>query len=196
MNTSKLRTFIAICPPPPILAALGDLVAALARRWPQQSVRWVRPAGIHLTLRFLGEAAAEQVATLRAGLDQVAVQHAPFELHLKSLGCFPNPRRPRVIWVGLEDLEERLRELQRAVEEQVRSLGWEPEERTFRPHLTLGRVRQRQRPPEATWVRQPPGLSFRAEAIELIQSRLKPSGAEYTTLERALLGFPRSENGK
>ena len=120
-------------------------------------MRWVRPAGIHLTLRFLGDAPAEQVAAVRAGLDQVAVQCAPFELHLKSLGCFPNLRRPRVIWVGLEDPEERLRELQRAVEEQVRSLGWELEERTFRPYLTLGRVRQRQRSSEATWARQPPG---------------------------------------
>ena len=159
-------------------------------------MRWVRSAGIHLALRFLGDAPAEQVAAVRAGLDQVAVQCAPFELHLKSLGCFPNLRRPRVIWVGLEDPEERLGELQKAVEEQVRSLGWEPEERTFRPHLTLGRVRQRQRSPEDTWVQQPPGLGFRAEAIELIQSHLKPSGAEYTTLQRALLGFPRSENGK
>ena len=157
-------------------------------------MRWVRPAGIHLTLRFLGDAPAEQVAAVRAGLDQAAVQCAPFELHLKNLGCFPNLRRPRVIWVGLEDPEERLGELQKAVEEQVRSLGWEPEERTFRPHLTLGRVRQR--PPEDTWVQQPPDLGFRAEAIELIQSHLKPSGAEYTTLQRALLGFPRSENGK
>ena len=196
MQASKLRTFIAICPPPPILAALGDLVAVLARRWPQQGVRWVRPAGIHLTLRFLGEAAAEQVASLRAGLDQMAVQCAPFELHLKSLGSFPSLRRPRVIWVGLEDPEERLGKLQRAVEEQVRSLGWELEERAFRPHLTLGRVHRQQRPPDGSWVQGPPDLSFRAEAIELIQSRLQPSGAEYTTLGQALLGFQGSENSK
>ena len=133
---------------------------------------------------------------MRTGLDQMAVQCTPFELNLKSLGCFPNLRRPRVIWVGLEDPEERLRALQKAVEEQVRSLGWEPEERAFRPHLTLGRVRPRQRLPEGTWVQQPPKMVFRAEAIELIQSHLMPSGAEYTTLERAFLGFPRSENGK
>ena len=185
---AKKRTFIAIRLSDEVLELLGELSAQVARAWPEQSVRWVKPEGMHLTLRFLGDTEEEQVSALAAGLDEVADASAPFALHLEGMGCFPNPRRPRVIWVGLQDFEEQLLPLQKVAELLARSRGWEREKRVFKPHLTLGRVRERAAPPAGEWMREPPALSFQVEAIELIESRLQSSGAEYTTLHRAVLG--------
>ncbi len=187
MNASKIRTFIAIRLPHSVLKALGTLSVEVARPWPDRSVRWVRPEEVHLTLRFLGDTGQEQVAAVRAALDQVAARTAPFELRLEGMGCFPNPRRPQVIWVGVEDPGKQLAKLQKAVEHSLRPLGWEREARRFVPHLTLGRVRERQRPPHGEWMQNPPLLAFQVEAVELIESRLKPTGAEYSTLHRATL---------
>ena len=189
MNSAlKIRTFIAVRLPPAVLQALGEVSEQVAREWPEKSVRWVRPENMHLTLRFLGDTEGEKVPALGAGLDEVAGEVAPFELQLDGMGCFPNARRPRVVWVGLQDSEERLVQLQKVVERLVRQLGWKREEgRRFRPHLTLGRVRERQRPPAGEWIQVPPSLSFRVGEVELIESRLKPSGAEYTTLHRSAL---------
>lgn len=185
---SQIRTFIAIRLPGDVLGALAVLADQLASTWPEGSVRWARPEGVHLTLRFLGETDEERVPALASAMSQAADDVPPFALRLAEMGCFPNPRRPRVIWVGIEDADERLTRLQKGMERLARSLGWEKEKRAFSPHLTLGRVRDRALPPEGEWLLQPPPLSFHVDAVELIESRLKPSGAEYVALHRALLG--------
>ncbi len=137
-----LRTFIAVRLPEPVLEALGKLAAGVAQDWPPRGVRWVRAEGIHLTLRFLGDTEEEQIAALKLGLDEAVAGFAPFELCFGDMGCFPNVRRPRVIWAGVADAGERLAPLQKAVERMVRAQGWEREQgKAFRPHLTLGRVR-------------------------------------------------------
>ena len=102
---------------------------------------------------------------------------------------FPAPRRPRVIWAGLGDSEERLPPLQRGVEKLAQGLGWPPEEREFRAHLTLGRVRQ-QKPvarPSPDWLVEPVSLLFAVDSVELIESRLHPTGARYRTLHQVEL---------
>ena len=182
-----LRTFIAVKPTDDVLAELARLSAGLADQWPPRTVRWVRPQNIHLTLRFLGVTDPDLVPALGAGLDAAAAPAVPFTLRLEGLGCFPNARRPRVIWVGLRDPDERLVLLKEAVERMVRSLGWEGEDRAFRPHLTLGRVRDGARPPSGDWMRQPPDHSFEVGALHLMESRLQPQGAEYATLHSAPL---------
>lgn len=182
-----IRTFIAIRLPELVLEALGQLSAGVAQDWPPQSVRWARKEGLHLTLRFLGDTEEKQITALQLGLDEAVAGFAPFELCLDGMGCFPNPRRPRVIWVGVADEQERLAALQKAMEGLVRLHGWEREKgKAFKPHLTLGRVRQGQWPPR-TWLRPPPALAFQVDEVELIESRLKPAGAEYLTLHRASL---------
>ena len=182
-----IRTFIAIRLPDPILEALGTLAGDLARNWPAWSVRWVRAEGIHLTLRFLGNTDADLLPALKSGLDEAIADFAPFELRLDDMDCFPNPHRPRVLWVGVRDEEDRLASLQKAVELMVQKCGWEREDKVFKPHLTLGRMKDRQRPPQGEWLLRPPDLAFEVGAIELIESRLKPTGAEYVTLHQAPL---------
>jgi 2'-5' RNA ligase len=151
-------------------------------------VRWVAPEGIHLTLRFLGEVDEARLDELGAALEQaVAGREAP-RLAPGSLGAFPSLRRPRVIWIGLEEDGRRLEPLHVAVEGAARLLGWPAETRAFRPHLTLGRVRDPRRgvPPElvqalaaervATWPSSP------QRCVALMRSHLSPHGARYEEL--------------
>ena len=177
------RAFVAIRVP----AALGKLSDEMRPLWPAQGVGWVRPENLHLTLRFLGAAEDAQIAVLREGLTDVAARHEGFVAAIEQSGCFPNRRRPKVIWAGVADAAGRLGALQRDVEEVVCAAGWEPEERDFRPHVTLGRVRAGVHPPSGKWSGELPRLQVPVEAVELIESILKPAGAEYRTLHRAVL---------
>jgi RNA 2',3'-cyclic 3'-phosphodiesterase len=183
-----IRTFIAVELPKGVRAALVGSIREVARCWDERGVRWVGEENMHLTLRFLGETDPDLVSALSAGLDRVVGEEEGFELGLGEMGCFPNPRRPKVIWVGLRDEGERLGGLQTRVERLACDQGWERERRVFRPHLTLGRVRERARPPGGEWLRDPERLCFRVERVLLIQSELRQSGAVYTTLHAALLG--------
>lgn len=155
--------------------------------WPAQGVSWVRSENLHLTLRFLGVAEDTQIAALREGLTAVSARHEGFVATTEKSGCFPNRRRPKVIWAGVADADGRLGALQRDVEGVVCAAGWEPEERDFRPHVTLGRVRAEVRPPRSKWSGELPRLQVPVKAVELIESVLKPTGAEYRTLHRAVL---------
>ena len=182
-----IRTFIAIKSPVLVTERLGRLANVMRSRWPEQSVRWVAPENIHLTLRFVGDAAETQIAALSQGLEAIAAGYQAFTLTLGKSGTFPSGRRAKVIWTGLTDERGSLSELQQKVEALVLQLGWEPEERVFRPHLTLGRVRQGIRAPTGEWLEHPPPMEFEVQEIELVSSLLKPGGAEYRTLCRAVL---------
>lgn len=151
-------------------------------------MRWVKPGNMHLTLRFLGATPPAKVAALATTLGAVAAGQAPLKMALDGLGGFPSRRRPQVLWVGLGGDRDGLTALQGAVEGAVGALGWPAEERAFRPHVTLGRVRGKQRPPAAAWQPEVPPLSFELDAVELVESRLQPSGAVYRVLCRAELG--------
>jgi 2'-5' RNA ligase len=137
----KIRAFIAISLPIKVARALGRVSQILAEQVPPKSVRWVTPDRIHLTLRFLGNIDEAKVAAIATELDKVAAEHRAFTLYLDELGSFPNRKRPRVIWVGLEGEEDRLQTLRKAIDTGLIRLGWEPEDRPFRAHLTLGRVK-------------------------------------------------------
>ncbi|MFA6111411.1 MAG: RNA 2',3'-cyclic phosphodiesterase [Candidatus Latescibacterota bacterium] len=182
-----LRTFIAVELPEPVRAVLAEVSRQAASCWPANAVRWVRIDGIHLTLRFLGDTGEDRLPELRNGLDRLAAGLSAFDLSLAGTGCFPNPRRPRVVWVGVADPEECLSRLQRGVEHLVRELGWEREGRPFQAHLTLGRVREPAGPAPADWAVPVEPLSFRVDRIALIESRLRPEGAEYHRLHAASL---------
>ena len=138
-----IRAFIAVPLPHPLLRKLGALQRKLERQMPPRSVRWVRPEGIHLTLQFLGDTNVDRIPDIERALAVVA-RHAPAcTFAVGRLGCFPNPCRPRVIWVGVEEPTGRLARLRDAIEEVMAAFGYEPEGRRFAPHLTLGRVHRR-----------------------------------------------------
>jgi 2'-5' RNA ligase len=189
-----IRAFIAIPLPHPLLDKLAHLQQQLGEQVPPRSVRWVRAEGIHLTLKFLGDTSTEKLPDIKQALAAVA-RHAPTcTSTVEGLGCFPNPRRPRVVWVGVQEPTGWLEVLQDAVEETMTHFGYEREKRSFKPHLTLGRVHRRASRGDAAQVGEvvastTVGLlaEVPVDRFGLIRSVLKPTGAEYTTLEEFLL---------
>ncbi len=184
---STIRAFIAVELPKPVKDALGDVAQMLAGRVPRGAVRWVRPEQMHLTLRFLGDTAVGQLPAVQSVMDSVTSGHSPFIMHLNGTGCFPNAQRPRVIWVGLAGDEARLHALKAALDERLVSLGWPPEDKTFRAHLTLGRVKDEREVQGVEWAANVPPLDMPVTAIHLIESQLRPSGPIYTTRHTARL---------
>ena len=194
--SERWRLFIAIDLGP---AARDALIAAQAAcRRLDLPVRWVDPAGAHLTLKFLGETERALVPALGDVLQAVAAEHQPFTLHTAAPGFFPNPRRPRVLWLGLAGALDRILRLHAAVDTGLAPLGFPRETRPFSPHLTLGRVRDDRA--GALVVAMPhlaaafadiadrPSAPLPVAAIHLIRSELRPSGPRYTTLLTAPLG--------
>jgi len=159
------------------------------QRHPLDGLRWVRPEGIHLTLKFLGETPREKVAPITQALAGSTVGVAPHELSLGKLGSFGSRGSPRVLWVDLDGDLEPLRRLAAQVERALVPLGFPPEGRRFSPHLTLARVR----PESAREVAGPlaqavaavsaPKTAIEVRQVSLMQSKLGPGGAVYTQLE-------------
>jgi 2'-5' RNA ligase len=192
-----LRTFIAIELDEGLKDHLDRLQKDLRERLSPRSVRWVRPDGIHLTLKFLGETPLEKVDAVKDALAQAAAEVEPFTFRVGGLGCFPNSRRPRVVWVGLYEPLGRLARLRNAVEAKVAPLGFPTERRAFEPHLTLGRVQRYASRSEIREIGEAVETAaigtigtieeMTATVVSYIKSDLQPSGAVYTTLFQARL---------
>ncbi len=186
-----LRLFVAVN----LSAEIRErLVAAQEHlRRARADVSWVRPENIHITLKFLGETAEERVEAIRRALHAVASEHAAFRLAVAGVGTFGG-RVPRVVWIGVTEGAEPLTALAGHVESSLADLGFPREKRGFTAHLTLGRVRSGKNVGElAAAIREIQEERFgavAADAFELIQSRLHPSGSVYTTLDRFVLQAP------
>jgi 2'-5' RNA ligase len=184
-----IRSFVALDIPVKTQEALAGLTHELQRT--QAPVSWVMADRIHLTLKFLGNVPAGQIEAIQEALAPVAAEFAPFPLQPSGCGAFPTIKQMRVVWVGLRGDEKALFSLQKSVEKALAPLGFEPEDRPFRAHLTLGRVKGRQHQralQEALLSLQ----GFEAEAFDvtelvLYKSDLMPQGARYTPLFRAAL---------
>ncbi|MGC9333020.1 MAG: RNA 2',3'-cyclic phosphodiesterase [Anaerolineae bacterium] len=188
---STLRTFIAIELDGGLKEDLARLQDHLQAEMPPRSVRWVRPEGIHLTLKFLGDTTPGQVEQVKEALARVAAGAGPITFGLGGVGCFPHTRRPRVVWVGLHEPTGDLAHLRDAVEAHVAPLGFPTEKRPFSPHLTLGRVQRHASNAEVRQVGEAVAASaigdigeMTATGLSYIRSKLTPGGAVYTTLAR------------
>lgn len=195
---STLRTFVAVELDEELKGNLVHLQDHLRDRVAPRSVRWVRPEGIHLTLKFLGDTPLAQVDEVKAALTEAAGEVSSFTFTVEGLGCFPSARRPRVLWVGLQEPSGTLRRLQEAVEAHVAPIGFPTEKRAFHPHLTLGRVQRYASKSEIREIGELVSASdlgmvdeMSVTAVSYIKSELKPSGAVYTTLLEARLGEPK-----
>ncbi len=189
----EIRSFIAIEIPEPVRRNIGDLQKKLKQA--SADVKWVRPEGIHLTLKFLGNISLPDVEKLAQALSSVVESHEPFELRILGLGGFPTGRNPRVLWVGVDRGAEKALSLQRAIEEKAGEVQFPPENRAFKPHLTLGRVRSskgREALSQMMEIHKNIEIgTFQADAVFLFRSELKPSGAVYTKLKTFSLGGKR-----
>ncbi len=189
---SLLRAFIAIDIPPEIRQAISSQTASL-RKDSGRAVRWVDVKNIHLTLKFLGEVSSANLNLLAQTLRAECEQTAPFTVSVEGLGCFPNLRRPRVLWIGLVAPPE-LNRLQRHVEASTTRLGYAPEDKPFSPHLTIGRAREQASPAELQALRSLLERTtvtnlgtFTVDEVHLYKSDLKPEGPIYTQFATARL---------
>lgn len=187
-----LRAFIAIEIPTEIKKAISAQTASLQKD-AVQTVRWVAPDNLHLTLKFLGEISPANVEFLSAAIKAECERHHPFEVVVEKLGCFPNSRHPRVIWIGL-GIPQELNHLQSQVEAVAAQLGYPPEERPFSPHLTIGRIREQAASTEIQSLRSLLEKTtigtlgtFTARAVHLFRSDLQPGGPKYSLLASAPL---------
>ena len=189
-----IRAFIAIELPESVLAELGRVEDRLKPQVPHDTIRWVKPDSIHLTLKFLGQVPSDQLELIVSSLKVAAAAHAVFSLEISGAGCFPNLHRPRVVWAGVLDQGHRLSAVQRAVENAIAPLGYPSEQRDFTPHLTLGRLARdvrsldQKKIGEVVQAAEIGSLGrWEVKHVALIKSDLKPNGAEYTILARAPL---------
>lgn len=184
-----IRSFVAI----EIPEALGQNLENFLRelRNTGADVKWVRPEGVHLTLKFLGAVEQDLLARVSLSLGPVVEKFAPFKLKVQGTGFFPSFRKPRVVWAGLSDEEGAISRLQREIEGITASLGFPSEDRPFKPHLTLGRVRSPKGKNLLTQkIEGNANLelgSFLVERVVLFRSDLRPGGAVYTRLQEFYL---------
>jgi RNA 2',3'-cyclic 3'-phosphodiesterase len=182
----EVRAFIAIELPESVKSFLVKISAEL--KLCGGPVKWVRPEGIHLTLKFLGTLPSDLLPRIQEAALPLFRKQKPTQLHVSGLGAFPGLRRPRVVWAGLEDPAGVLSPLVNSLETGLEPLGFPKENRPFNPHLTLGRFKSNEKSSELIeTIRQKMdilGPSFVADHAILFESVLKPSGAEYFQLFR------------
>ena len=183
-----MRVFIALELPTAVKQALQVPLQHLQDTLPRNAVKWVMPESTHITLKFLGEITPDTLAKVKQASARAVQASRPFELCAEQVGCFPNVKRPRVVWIGLNGELQPLHMLRDQVEAEIAPLGFPTEERPFSPHLTLGRIK--------TEDRQAQGLvgqgveqmqvgqvaSWMNTHLSIMESTLTPAGAEYRAL--------------
>lgn len=199
---SVFRAFIAIDLPAELIRRIDETTAYLKERMGDLPVRWIPAENVHLTLKFLGDVSVTNVERLAEIIRRVALGHECFEMSIGSLGVFPNLRRPRVIWLGVE-APHVLHTIQRSLDHETNRLGYETKDQNFSPHLTIARVSRGadyREIKEISEFLEAETVGFlgaaRVGAINLFRSDLKPTGAEYTRVYSAPLSDPQTQSNE
>jgi len=185
-----IRSFLAIELPKPILRKIEEIEADLKSA--HADVRWVSPEKIHLTLKFFGNIEEPRIDSIFKSIEEPVRNTPPFSLKVQGVGAFPSMKNPRVIWMGLVNGSQILSSFQEEIEAQLEKTGFQPEDRPFRPHLTLGRMKSRCGKDDLVgrMEKHKEGEfgDFQVERVILFKSDLKPSGPIYTALREMKLG--------
>ena len=190
----QVRSFIAIPVPDEgiqaLQAVIHDFDAEIGRH-----MRWVRPEGLHLTLKFMGNIPAGMVDRVLADLPTVTAKFSSFKVGIAGFGAFPNLRQPRVLWAGLDGDLATLASMQLAVDDAVGNLGLPKEQRDFSPHLTLGRVRREVTDGQLRKIGEVVSAanladapSWTASAVNLMRTELDPAGSRHYLVGSATIG--------
>lgn len=183
-----MRTFVAIELPQEFTSKIDQLQAVLRKT--KADVSWVKPQNVHITLKFLGEVKEEKIDEVYQATEKSVNGIGSFKVNLQGLGGFPNLKRPRVIWVGVEKGKEILAELYPKVEEEFFKIRFAKENRSFTPHLTIGRIKSPKNLEKlASEITK---TSFQTDEFEVkevvvMKSTLHPTGSIYTPLNKVLL---------
>lgn len=188
----SIRSFISIPLATDVRAAAVRLIHRLQK--PGDGIQWVPTDNLHLTLKFLGDVENVQIPNVCQRLHKICQDIPPFELLFRGTGAFPNLDRPRTLWVGIEDPSENLRRLAGQLESGMADLGFKPEPRDYRPHLTLGRTRsggRRGTPEVIQRLRTEQRLrlgAMQADTVHLMASFLEKRGPSYQVMDTISLG--------
>lgn len=183
------RTFIALELNSALQRHLAGVIRQMAQALPD--IRWVDPAGIHLTLAFLAELTDEQLAAAEEATRDAARECSSFSYQLSRLGIFGSPRQPRVIWMGIAEPSRILQRVHQVLNAELLKRGFEVETRPFSPHFTLARVKVPLSSEEQKRLRDllagnQQGIStaqpFSAQHLVVMKSELAQSGARYSVL--------------
>lgn len=182
----KIRSFLAFELP----LEIKNIVARVSGELRQSTLnaRWVKVDNIHLTVVFMGNIETGDIPAIAQGVKEVCQTYGPFDLSLKEIGCFPNRRNPRVLWLGLDGDVEPMSDFRDALQGHLTGFGIKEEKRKFKPHLTLARFRK----PKKMDLKEEQLLSkyedisssvCSLKELILFKSELKPTGAVYTKVE-------------
>ena len=192
-----IRTFVAVTLPEPLTILVSEVQQTLKAQGLR--IAWVPPGNVHLTLKFLGEIEPADIDPIAAVMSECSQRIVPLTLSARGLGVFPDLRRPRVVWLGITGDVPQLIAFQQDLDTRLVAIGngrFKPEERSFKGHLTLGRIKVRLDSDILVKALRETGRvahAFTVEAVHLIQSRLTPSGSIYMPLRSVMLGSPASD---
>jgi 2'-5' RNA ligase len=178
--SEPIRAFIAVELPQNVKNELARVCEELSGA--VRGARWSKPQSTHLTLKFLGNTPEEKIPDIARAMQDAAAGTGPFALATHGLGVFPNPRKARVLWAGLSGDTQACAALAQRIGRAMHTLGFEPENKPFRAHLTLARLRDPGPVPARVLEYAPARISFPVQRVVLFQSTLAPGGAIYTPL--------------
>jgi 2'-5' RNA ligase len=181
-----IRSFLAFELPLEIKKGVSRVFAEI--RGSIRNIRWVNVDNIHLTIVFMGNVSEDLIPPINEAVEKVCLRYGPFYISLSGLGAFPNTRRPRVVWLGLQGDTERMSFFKKALHKHIKPFGIKEEKRPFKPHLTLGRFRN-PAPGDSSldnFIAKYKDLSSpecQMDELILFKSDLNPGGAVYTKLK-------------
>ncbi len=190
-SEKNIRAFLAIEPTENILQKISGMQEKLKREISGR-LSWTRPQGQHLTLKFFGDISQDDVKNICIAVKNRTVAEPPLNLKIEKIGVFPDARRPRVLWCGVTGDVEKLINLQKKLDSDFAAIGFPAEDRSFKAHLTLARIKD---PRDITGMSEAlkkhnsfTAGEFTADKLYLFQSNLSPQGAVYTKLAEFELG--------
>jgi RNA 2',3'-cyclic 3'-phosphodiesterase len=175
------RVFCAVELPPEVRAQLEDHIARLRKQIPDVAASWSRVENIHLTLKFFGNVAVDRIETISRAIDRAVKEFSPFAIDVGKTGAF----RTQVLWIGVNDPSGKLSAIHKQIEEKCAAEGFEKEDRAYRPHLTIARLR---RPEGARHLADThkqmrfENLAVAVKEVVVFRSELSPKGSKYTTI--------------
>jgi len=179
------RIFIAIDISEQARKAAAEHIEYLRNADRDVRVGWEKAEKLHITLKFLGDVDEPRIATLGVAIQQIASRFHPFKLELSDTGVFPNARQPRILWLGIVNTDDQLKTLAASIESACEKLGFAAEDRQFKPHLTIARVREPQKGRQlaAMHLNSDFGsVGFTVRKIVIYESKLGPAGSVYTPI--------------
>ena len=179
------RVFCAVELPPEVRAQLQEHIARLRKEVPDAAASWSRVENIHLTLKFFGNVALDRIPAISDAASRAVAELEPFNISVGDTGVFPRPSRPQVLWIGVSDPSGKLSALHERLEKECASEGFPKEDRAYRPHLTIARLR---RPDGARHLADAHlQMQFKPSKVQvteliLFRSELSPKGSKYTQI--------------